>query len=165
MNKKGFTLIELIAVVVIMSIIAIIATPNIINMIDKGKKDQYITNAKEFISKATYMYKQDKYRNDTTYFTTIDSGSQINLGKIEGIKSEDLTDPYGFEYDTNNSYIKFKEPSSSSTGVQERKVTIHLESNDGSSKCYVIYTDKDNLSVNSVKEGVFSDNKCHTVQP
>lgn len=55
MNKKGFTLIELIAVVVIMSIIAIIATPNIINMIDKGKKDQYITNAKEFISKATYI--------------------------------------------------------------------------------------------------------------
>lgn len=162
MNKKGFTLIELIAVVVIMSIIAIIATPNIINMIDKGKKDQYITNAKEFISKATYMYKQDKYRNDTTYFTINDSGSsRINLGKIESIKSEDLTDPYGFKYDTNNSYIEFKEPSSSSTGVQERKVIIHLESNDGT-KCYVIYTDKDNLSVNSVKEGVFIDNKCST---
>ena len=163
MNKKGFTLIELIAVVVIMSIIAIIATPNIINMIDKGKKDQYITNAKEFISKATYMYKQDKYRNDTTYFTINDSGSsRINLGKIESIKSEDLTDPYGFKYDTNKSYIEFKEPSSSSTGVQERKVTIHLESKDGT-KCYVIEDDKDNLSVNSVKEGVFIGNKCTTV--
>ena len=102
MNKKGFTLIELIAVVVIMSIIAIIATPNIINMIDKGKKDQYVSNAKEFLSKATYMYKQDKYRNDTTYFTKNDSGYQIKLGKIEGIKSEDLIDPYGFKYDTNN---------------------------------------------------------------
>lgn len=162
MNKKGFTLIELIAVVVIMSIIAIIATPNIINMIDKGKKDQYITNAKEFISKATYMYKQDKYRNDTTYFTTNDLGSQIKLGKIESIKNEDLTDPYGFKYDTNNSYILFKEPSSSSTEVQEREVRIYLESNYGS-KCYVIDTDKDSLSVNSVKEGVFIDNKCTTV--
>lgn len=161
MNKKGFTLIELIAVVVIMSIIAIIATPNIINMIDKGKKDQYITNAKEFISKATYMYKQDKYRNDTTYFTTNDLGSQIKLGKIESIKSEDLTDPYGFKYDINNSYIIFKEPSSSSPGVQERKVIIHLESKDGT-KCYVIEDDKDNLSVNSVKEGVFIGNKCST---
>ncbi|MGN0992587.1 MAG: type IV pilin protein, partial [Bacilli bacterium] len=30
MNKKGFTLIELIAVVVIMAIIALIATPNIV---------------------------------------------------------------------------------------------------------------------------------------
>ena len=159
MNKKGFTLIELIAVVVIMSIIAIIATPNIINMIDKGKKDQYITNAKEFISKATYMYKQDKYRNDTTYFS---ADGTISLKNIEGIKSEDLKDPYGFNYDTNNSYIKFKEPGSSSTGVQEREVTIHLESNDGS-KCYVIDTDKDNLSNNQVKEGVFSDNKCTTI--
>ena len=162
MNKKGFTLIELIAVVVIMSIIAIIATPNIINMIDKGKKDQYVSNAKEFLSKATYMYKQDKYRNDTTYFTINDSGSQIKLGKIESIKSEDLTDPYGFKYDTDNSYIVFKEPSSSSTGVQEREVRIYLESNYGS-KCYVIDTDKDSLSVNSVKEGVFIGNKCSTV--
>ena len=163
MNKKGFTLIELIAVVVIMSIIAIIATPNIINMIDKGKKDQYITNAKEFISKATYMYKQDKYRNDTTYFS---ADGKISLKNIEGIKIEDLKDPYGFNYDTNNSYIEFKEPGSSLTGVQERQVTIHLESNDGnSSKCYVIETDKDNLSNNQVKEGVFSDNKCHTIQP
>lgn len=163
MNKKGFTLIELIAVVVIMSIIAIIATPNIINMIDKGKKDQYITNAKEFISKATYMYKQDKYRNDTTYFTTNSSGSRINLGKIESIKSEDLTDPYGYKYDINNSYIEFKEPSSSSTGVQEREVKIHLESNDGN-KCYVIDTNKDDLSVSSVKEGVFSDNnRCNPI--
>ena len=108
------------------------------------------------------MYKQDKYRNDTTYFTINDSGSQIKLGKIESIKSEDLTDPYGFKYDTDNSYIVFKEPSSSSTGVQEREVRIYLESNYGS-KCYVIDTDKDSLSVNSVKEGVFIGNKCSTV--
>ncbi len=163
MNKKGFTLIELIAVVVIMSIIAIIATPNIINMIDKGKKDQYVSNAKEFISKATYMYKQDKYRDDTTYFIGNDSGYRIKLGKIEGVKSEDLTDPYGFKYDTNNSYIEFEEPSINSEGVQERQVNIHLESNDGS-KCYVIDTNKNDLSNNGVKEGVFSDNKCNPTQ-
>ena len=163
MNKKGFTLIELIAVVVIMSIIAIIATPNIINMIDKGKKDQYVSNAKEFLSKATYMYKQDKYRNDTTYFTKNDSGYQIKLGKIEGIKSKDLIYPYGFKYDTNNSYIEFKEPDTSSQGVQERQVKIHIESNDNNN-CYVIDTNKNDLSNNDVKEGIFSNNICNPTQ-
>ena len=38
-NNKGFTLIELIAVVTIMAIIALIATPNIISMIDNGNKE------------------------------------------------------------------------------------------------------------------------------
>ena len=159
-DKKGFTLIELIAVVVILSILAIIATPNIVNMIDRGKKEQYVADAKDFIAKATYMYKQEKYRNDTTYFTTNSSGSKIILGKIESIKSEDLIDPYGFKYDTKNSYIKFKEPSSSSTGVQERKVTITLQSSQGN-KCYMIdNADKNKLSKSDVQLGNYLNNNC-----
>ena len=42
MNEKAFTLVELIAVVVIMAIIMVIATPNIVNMLDKGKKEDYV---------------------------------------------------------------------------------------------------------------------------
>ena len=59
MNKKGFTLIELIAVVVIMSIIAIIATPNIINMIDKGKKES-IHNKRKRIYIKSNIYVQTR---------------------------------------------------------------------------------------------------------
>lgn len=159
MNKKGFTLIELIAVVVIMSIIAIIATPNIVNMIDKGKKEQYITDTKEFISKATYMYKQDKYRNDTNYFTKQDNSYKITLNKIEGIKQEDYTDPYGYKYNKTGSYITFKEPSETTTSVQEREIQVHIESNEGTN-CYVVDDDKNNLSTNSVVEGTFAGGYC-----
>jgi len=38
MNKKGFTLVELLAVIVILAIIALIATPVILNVIEKSKK-------------------------------------------------------------------------------------------------------------------------------
>ena len=38
MNKKGFTLVELLAVIVILAIIALIATPLILNVIDNAKK-------------------------------------------------------------------------------------------------------------------------------
>lgn len=37
-NKKGFTLVELLAVIVILAIIALIATPIILNVIDNAKE-------------------------------------------------------------------------------------------------------------------------------
>ena len=38
MKKKGFTLVELLAVIVILAIVAVIATPIILGVIDKAKK-------------------------------------------------------------------------------------------------------------------------------
>lgn len=151
-DKKGFTLIELIAVVVILSILAIIATPNIVNMIDRGKKEQYVADAKDFIAKATYMYKQEKYKGK---FQT----GTIKLKDIEGINDSDLTDPYGYQYDTEKSTISFEEPSSTE-GVQERKVTITLQSHQGN-KCYMIdNADKNKLSKSDVQLGTYLNNKC-----
>lgn len=160
MNRKGFTLIELIAVVVIMSIIAIIATPNIINMMDKGKKEQYVADAKEFISKATYMYKQEKYKEK---FKEVKNGETITLNEVNGIKTEDKTDPYGFKYDLNKSVITFEAPSLGD-GVQERVVKITLmskESEENGSTCYYIENvEKTSLETTSVKEGTYDANKC-----
>lgn len=154
-DKKGFTLIELIAVVVILSILAIIATPNIVNMIDRGKKEQYVADAKDFIAKATYMYKQEKNKEKFI------SGTTIKLGDIEGINDSDLTDPYGYKYDKEKSRISFEEPSVSGDEIKERKVTITLESHKDD-KCYIIdKTDKNNLDKSSVKLGSYStDNGC-----
>ncbi len=153
-DKKGFTLIELIAVVVILSILAIIATPNIVNMIDSGKKEQYVADAKDFIAKATYMYKQEKYQKKF-------KKGKIKLGDIEGINDSDLTDPYGYKYDTENSIIKFEEPSSTDTaGVQERKVKITLYSYE-EDKCYMIENiEKNKLSKSDVQLGNYSTNDC-----
>jgi len=61
-DKKGFTLIELLAVITIMAIMVVIATPNIIGMLSKGKKEQYVADASNMISKAKYMY-NNKDRN------------------------------------------------------------------------------------------------------
>lgn len=121
-NNKGFTLIELIAVVTIMAIIAIIATPNIITMIDNGKKEKYISDAKEFISKATYMYKLDKYRNDENIFI----GNKIYLKNLNDINETE--DPYGYIYDLENSFIEFSDVDNEEDGILERVVSIYLES-------------------------------------
>ncbi|MGM9879068.1 MAG: type II secretion system protein [Bacilli bacterium] len=161
MNKKGFTLIELLAVVVIMAIIALIATPNIVNMMDKGKKEDYVADAKEIISKATYMYKLEKYRNNAEIFSEGSEGTTIKLENINGI-DDDFKDPYGFTYDKTNSYVEFT--SSGSSGPKERQVKITLISKKSDSvedECYTIdTTDKNALSAESVKQGKWSGTYC-----
>ena len=124
-NNKGFTLIELIAVVTIMAIIALLATPNIISMIDNGKKEQYVSDAKEFISKATYMYKLEKYKNDTSIFQQPNSNThKILLSNVQGINQTD--DPYGYEYQLDESYIEFK--LETENNILKRNTYIYLKS-------------------------------------
>lgn len=92
-NRKGFTLIELIAVVVIMAIIALLATPNIISLLEKGKKEEFVADAKEFVSKATYMYKREKFNKDQY------KDKDYDLGSINGVTSDDLVGPWGVAYE------------------------------------------------------------------
>lgn len=48
-NKKGFTLVELLAVIVILAIIALIATPIILNVIDNAKEEAAKNSAYGYI--------------------------------------------------------------------------------------------------------------------
>lgn len=56
-NKKGFTLVELLAVIVILAILLAIAIPKVTQYITKSRKDSYVTTVKDFI---------DAVRKDTT---------------------------------------------------------------------------------------------------
>lgn len=80
MNKKGFTLVELIAVIAIIGIIALIATPNVVRLIDEGRKDKFIADAQEMISKAKYMIKLDKYKDNFTDESGCKVASYMDLG-------------------------------------------------------------------------------------
>lgn len=91
-NRKGFTLIELIAVVVIMAIIALLATPNIIGLLEKGKKEEFVADAKEFISKASYQYRSEKFNDEQN------GSPNYDIENIKGVDSEDIKGPWGKDY-------------------------------------------------------------------
>ncbi|MBM7691930.1 type IV pilus assembly protein PilA [Peribacillus deserti] len=48
-NQKGLTLVELLAVIVILGIIAAIAVPSIGKIIDKSKEDAQLANARQIV--------------------------------------------------------------------------------------------------------------------
>ena len=62
MNKKGFTLVEIIGVVVILGLIALLAFPKILNMI-KQSENKLSDSAKTLIYMASSQYTA-KYIND-----------------------------------------------------------------------------------------------------
>lgn len=74
MKKKGFTLVELLAVIAILSILVIIALPNIVGMFTKAKKDLFLTEVKT-------LYKESA--NKFISNSMIGSGSQNIYCKSE----------------------------------------------------------------------------------
>jgi len=78
LNKKGFTLVELLVVIIILLAIMLVALPNINNTLEKSKnrdKDK----AEELIIQGALMYAND---NDITVSTSIPLSTLVNDGYI-----------------------------------------------------------------------------------
>ncbi len=135
MNKKGFTLIELLAVITLIAIIAVIAIPNVVKMVDGSKREMFVSDAKEMITKAKYMYKLDKY---ASLFTTDGTCKSITLQNL-GLDLK--KDPDGNTYYVslckvkicleNSTYVYYVTTvsSSSNSGVVARGITNVKEAN------------------------------------
>ena len=54
MNKKGFTLVELLAVIVILAVILLMAVPNILGVIEKAKEDSFKASLKMVMKQVEY---------------------------------------------------------------------------------------------------------------
>ena len=63
MNKKGFTLVELLAVIAILALLVIIALPNVLSMFNNAKKDLFLTEAKNVFKESTKKYISNNMHN------------------------------------------------------------------------------------------------------
>ena len=95
MNKKGFTLVELLAVIAILAILVILALPNVIGMFNNAKKDIFLTEAKTIYKEVARKYLTESMKGnsidtisnssnkldtetDLTYNITLNSDGKIN---------------------------------------------------------------------------------------
>lgn len=100
LNKKGFTLVELLVVIVILGVIMSIAIPSITSSIERSK-DKQKTQIIKLIESAGELY-VDKHKN------TVKPG-QITLDKLIGdglITAQEMKDPFN-EKSTLCGYISY----------------------------------------------------------
>lgn len=84
-NKKGFTLVELLAVIVILAIIALIATPIILNVIDNAKEGAAKNSAYGYIdalekANAQAILSDSEVTLLSGTYTTSDGGKVVTYG-------------------------------------------------------------------------------------
>ena len=87
MNKKGFTLVELLAVIAILAILVIIALPNVLSMFNSAKKDMFLTEAKNIYKEVSKKYisetmkgnKVNKISNDSNKLDMESSNLKYNI--------------------------------------------------------------------------------------
>ena len=90
--KKGFTLVELLAVIVILGIILVIAVPSVLGIINQSREDAYMEVRNRLIdAKDQYLvhYRNEiEWNNDTATIT-------ISMLQEAGLVSQPLEDPIG----------------------------------------------------------------------
>lgn len=100
MNKKGFTLVELLAVIAILAILVIIALPNVLSMFNQAKKDTFVTESREYLKTGQKSY-------------LLDGGKEVvytNLSDVSGAKTLDMesgTMQYYIKFDSTGKCTKF----------------------------------------------------------
>ncbi|MDX8290006.1 prepilin-type N-terminal cleavage/methylation domain-containing protein [Metabacillus indicus] len=111
-NERGLTLIELLAVVVILGIIAAIAVPAIGNVIQKSKVDAYNSDALQILSAAD-IYEANVGRPTSA----IDEAALKDY--LKGSKIEDFT----VAFDATNNVYRITTPAAVTVGNQTVKYT------------------------------------------
>ena len=90
MNDKGFTLVELIVVLVILAILAAILVPALLGYIDRAKTQQHVLDGKSILTaaqaEASAMYGQNKEPGDMTAATVWKTADVPGTACVVGFK-------------------------------------------------------------------------------
>ena len=95
MNKKGFTLIEVLAVIVLLAVIAVITTPIIFNVVEESRMNTFTRSVEEMRNVISMDYNEYArsgeveyiYENNTLICKGCDAGEDLELdftGEISG---------------------------------------------------------------------------------
>ncbi len=88
MKKRGFTLVELLAVIAILAILAIVILPNVIESFNKSKDSNFLAEAEAVYKAATNQYVLDRVKGEyyiSYSYNVMDSPDRpLDISKRDG---------------------------------------------------------------------------------
>lgn len=168
MNNKGFTMIELLAAMVLLSILMLVAVPTVLNLMDQTRRKTVINDAKKFVSSAEY-----KVKNNNNYIKRPRSTGQcivLTLGYLD-LGNEFQEGPHGGAYLLDDSYVivKYDPPSlenGNDTHVKKYKYYVTLVEKYHGETYYGLYLyPADRLSNKGAEGFVNGFNKNNLLSP
>ncbi len=139
-NNKGFTLVELLAAIVILGILSVLALPMITGMVEKSRNKMYITDARKLISLAEYQMKSSSSTIDKP-----DPGDFIIISMHYLDNSSFSSAPNGGEYEIDHSFVVIK----NNGGTLEYSACIVESLKKGGYKGVVLTKESDLLKSNA----------------
>jgi prepilin-type N-terminal cleavage/methylation domain-containing protein len=102
MKNKGFTLVELLAVIAILAILVIVAMPNVLGMFNQAKVSSFATEVQKLMDTATTTFTKDSLKNSgqTVYYSNVDNAS-LKTNKLDMSGNEKN---YFIEMDRNGNF-------------------------------------------------------------
>jgi len=111
MKKKGFTLVELIAVIALLSIIMLLIVPNVANYLNSSKKTLFYDNVVNMFNSATTTF---MYQDDPTNTTFSNNGVKLDVDVESEYVYTIKVNNYGevISIDVNNGVYSYNKSSS-----------------------------------------------------
>lgn len=111
MKKKGFTLVELIAVIALLSIVMLLIVPNVANYLNSSKKTLFYDNVVNMFKSATTTF---MYQDDPTNTTFSNNGVKLDVDVESGYVYTIKVNNYGevISIDVNNGVYSYNKSSS-----------------------------------------------------
>ena len=166
-NKKGFTLVELLAVIVIMGILMMVAIPSISRVIENSRKDTFVDIAKSYANAAKTLWTADTLTCEGTVASAVDDGDYyilINTKESARAILPVLVDQGGKSSWGNrdvNGYVRVHvETVTNNNGEPKRTTTFYVGLSDGTHGLIDNGSmTSDNLKKGNVKMDLSSDDK------
>ena len=87
--KKGFTLVELLAVIVILGLISVIVVPKVVNTLNNSEEKTDLASAKGLLKAAQYKYQDNELKGIQENITiNYETGQNIDKLEYSGEKPE-----------------------------------------------------------------------------
>lgn len=161
LNNKGFTLVEVLTVMVLITILGVIAVPNVLDTINNSKDKSYQIQVKNIVTASESLYEELEYTQSEIYYY------DLNGKTDEPLKITDNTITINLQTLISNGFLKGSNNPDNSDENKNKERIINVKNNIDIGDCQISITKiveiENNYKVSYIIENNSSDNKnCPT---